>query len=329
MKLLRFIKKSIRITLMIVLFGISYSFFFSTYENIKVNAMISNFKNRATQSSELISQSNAKYYRRYWIVPRETSEQDGLNVFNDSEKKELGRRGDIFVTRQSPFKNVLGLHQFMTYYFGGHAALLDYENGTPVFYESTGFPDDFNEFIDVLLSNGEKGHGLGTTAGKRSGNYWFNHSTSEDYYNLFYRSKFVGLRVKNPYLADGNLQVTYDDIVENALKMAREKYKNEALYNFLFFLDTKNKYYCTDFVSRSYEEAFLNVINNDDTYRSRGYANNLNDDGFITSVNDLILSEDTYIHFYVEIKEEKDPNTDEKIIVQNIYYLEDVSEDSI
>ena len=84
----------------------------------------------------------------------------------------------------------------------------------------------------------------------------------------------------------------------------------------------RRKYYCTDFVSRVYEEAYYSAVLGDDNYRSTGYAKKLNDDGFITSVNDLILSNDTYIHFYVEINEEiYDGN---KTIVQNIYYLEDI-----
>jgi hypothetical protein len=44
------------------------------------------------------------------------------------------------------------------------------------------------------------------------------------------------------------------------------------------------------------------------------YSKSLNDDGFITSVNDIILSEETYIAFYVEIIDD----------IVHIYYLEDV-----
>jgi len=46
----------------------------------------------------------------------------------------------------------------------------------------------------------------------------------------------------------------------------------------------------------------------------RNYSRALNDDRFITSVNDLILSKETYITFYVE-------NIDD---ITNIYYLADI-----
>ena len=45
-------------------------------------------------------------------------------------------------------------------------------------------------------------------------------------------------------------------------------------------------------------------MNDNDEYRSKGYAKRLNDDGFITSIQDLILSKETFITFYVEIMKE-------------------------
>jgi hypothetical protein len=46
----------------------------------------------------------------------------------------------------------------------------------------------------------------------------------------------------------------------------------------------------------------------------KNYATVLNDDGFITSVNDLILSNDTYMTVYVEVIDD----------VVHIYHLEDI-----
>ena len=69
----------------------------------------------------------------------------------------------------------------------------------------------------------------------------------------------------------------------------------------------QKKYYCTDLVSRAYQSALIDVKN------QKTFSRSLNDDKFITTVNDLILSKDTYITIYVEIIEG----------IPHIYYLED------
>ncbi|NLK12122.1 MAG: hypothetical protein GX312_00825, partial [Candidatus Phytoplasma sp.] len=102
------------------------------------------------------------------------------------------------------------------------------------------------------------------------------------YYGSFYRDSFIGLRVKNITKEEKQL----------AINEAKRLEEINTMYNYLFFLDTKNKYYCTDFISRIYQS--INYQRNDKEKLS------LNDDGFITSVNDLILSKDTYIFFYKE-----------------------------
>jgi hypothetical protein len=70
------------------------------------------------------------------------------------------------------------------------------------------------------------------------------------------------------------------------------------------------KYYCTDFVSRAYQSVLVSE-------EDQGlYSNALNDDWFITSVYDILLSKDTFLTFYVEIKDE----------IMHVYYLEDIVE---
>ena len=108
---------------------------------------------------------------------------------------------------------------------------------------------------------------------------------------------FFGLRVKN--ITEEQLQ---------GVVAFGETANDTYLYNYLFFLDLKYKYYCTDFVSRAYQKQ-MTVEEN-----QKNYSTVLNDDGFITSVNDLILSNDTYLIFYVEIIDE----------VVHIYHLEDI-----
>ena len=70
----------------------------------------------------------------------------------------------------------------------------------------------------------------------------------------------------------------------------------------------KYKFYCTDLVSRAYQSVMV------DEKDQRQYSKALNDDRFITSVNDMILSDDTYIMFYVEVIDD----------IWHIYYLEDL-----
>ncbi|VEU79947.1 hypothetical protein [Haploplasma axanthum] len=330
MKFIRYTKKIIKILLLAMLFGIIYSLFFTVYENIKVDSMISTFKKRAGNDPVLVLNIEDEYVRKYWEVPRETFDEinDKKNVFEDEEKQMLGRYGDIFATRQSPFPNVWGFHQFMSYYYGGHAAIKSEstkESGKKEkFVEATGYPNSDESIFDIIFSNGKKGHGFSPTASENGYNYWYQADDISDnyYFEKFYRSRYIGLRVKNPFINENNADALYNNYLDLAVDRAREKIDNDALYNFLFFLNMRRKYYCTDFVSRVYEEAYYSAVLGDDNYRSTGYAKKLNDDGFITSVNDLILSNDTYIHFYVEINEEiYDGN---KTIVQNIYYLEDI-----
>lgn len=310
-KVFRRIKKLFKFVIIIAIFGVFYSFAFSTYENIKINKMKNDFKDRAITYEEIElnypqNLTDNTHIRRYWSVPRETSEEfDGLNVYQDNAKNFLGRKADIFATQTSPFPNVFGFHQFMSYYFGGHAAIYD----GSVFYEATGYPDSIGEFFDTVGNKGDSpDHGLSPYASLNYSNYWTNPSKYNNYYNMYYREEFIGLRIKG----------MDSEMADALITSANEKIEEKRLYNFLFFLNMKNKYYCTDFVSRSYSDAHHRVIKNDPDYRNKGYATKLNDDGFITSVNDLILSKDTYIAFYFELTEE------DGVIVENYYYLEDI-----
>ena len=100
-------------------------------------------------------------------------------------------------------------------------------------------------------------------------------------------SNFVGLRVKN---------MTEQDYID------LDSYLQEQIgkkYNYLYFIDRKNKFYCTDLVSRAYESL------------NKGY--NLNPTGGFVTVQDLVISDDTYIFML------KEKNKDNGF---NIYYLE-------
>lgn len=300
----RLIIRIINFILLIALGGIVYSMGVATYENIKVANDIDKFKARATETIEVdyAYSSTITQKRVYHIVPRETSYETGdtRSVFYDSSKKYLGQSGDIFLTQESPFPNVFGVHQFVTYYFGGHATIV---SDTNTLYEATGLADSLETIVDTIKHPGNEPHDFSLTAQEKSSNMWLNPNyrseSDPDYekYGSYYRNKFIGVRVK--------------DITEEQLQGINDfgdTVKDQALYNYLFFLDMKYKYYCTDLVSRAYQSVMV------EPEEQKSYATVLNDDGFITSVNDIILSNDTYISVYVEIIDD----------VVHIYHLEDL-----
>ncbi|MFH0766761.1 MAG: hypothetical protein ABH890_01945 [Bacillota bacterium] len=281
-----------------------YGFGVALSENIRVDNMIDDFKSRAQAEyvEEVINYNGVNQVRRYYEVSRETSYElnDTRSVFYDNTKTYLGQKGDIFVSQDSPFPDVPVIHQFISYYFGGHAAI---NNGENRFLEATGFPDDDETIWDIIFQPGNEPNDYSVTANLSNTNYWLNpryRGTSDDAYPYFgpnYRKDFVGLRVKD---------ITSDQI-DGVVDFATSKV-DLSLYNFTFFLDLKYKYYCTDFVSRAYQEVMVDEEN------QRDYSRALNDDRFITSVNDMILSKETYMIFYVEIVDE----------IVNIYHLEDI-----
>jgi hypothetical protein len=286
------------LSLIIFTFGIAVS------ENIKLDQEIDNFKNRAVFEYE----EEFEYYigmfqtRRYYKVSRETSYElaDTRSVFYDETRKFLSQKGDMLATRDSPFPTVPIFGTFVTYYFGGHVAL---NNGENRFIEAVGFPDDDESIFDIMLHPGNEPHDYSVTV-KTSYNYWLNPTfrleshKDTPYYGTMYRPSFIGLRVKN---------VTEDQI-DGAVEFGMDQVNNQSLYNFLIFLDMKYKFGCTDLISRAYQHVLV------EEDMQRNYSKALNDDGFITSVHDIILSRQTYIAFYVEVIDE----------IVHIYYLEDL-----
>lgn len=323
------LKKILKLILLLAVFGLVYSFFFTTYENIKLNKVINDFKDRGELDERReMKVSNFTYYRDYYIVPRETTDElnDQNNVFYDDNKTQLGINGDIFATKQSPFPNNALMHAFMSYYYGGHAAIINYnELGSPSFLEATGYPASDETIFDYIFYDGVSEHNFNSTAYNRNDNYWQRPSLNKFYDHVdgyFYRSKYMGLRATNNFLGEEKEEL-YNEYVESAVNSAKQIVEDERVYNFLFFLNMRYKYYCTDLVSRAYEEAFEKVYNEDEDYHAKGYAKKMNDDNFITSVQDLVLSRDTIMTFYVEINEEE--INGETFYVESIYYLEDVN----
>lgn len=298
------IKRTLKIFLILALMGAIYSLGKAATENTLVYNEIKDFKRRAEFVAEVEFEYRAGVFqtRRYYEVSRETSYElnDNRSVWSEPNQVLLGKKGDIFATHPSPFPHIPGIHQFITFYFGGHAAI---HNGNNGFVEATGFPEGDETVWDIITHDGSKPHDYSVTVHNGQTNYWLNplfrHEDDEavPYYGYNYRKSFIMLRVKD---------ITQDQI-DTAVDFAVDK-ADRALYNFLFFLDMKYKFYCTDLVSRAYQAALIPVE------KQRDYSRALNDDGFITSVNDIVLSKYTYITAYVEIIDD----------ITHIYYLKDI-----
>ncbi|BCR36873.1 YiiX/YebB-like N1pC/P60 family cysteine hydrolase [Mariniplasma anaerobium] len=273
-------------------------------KDILVRNEINDFKDRAVfeYEEDFAYQTGVIQTRRYYKVPRETlyETSDTRSVFNDDSRKYLGQAGDIFLSQRSPFVGEFFVDPFISYYFGGHAAIKTENNQ---FIEAVGFPDDDESIMDIIRHPGDEPHDFSVTINRTSSNYWlYPYYRSEGtveypYFGSYYRDKFIGVRVKD----------VDSEQIQGAIDFADDKV-DVNLYNFLFFLDMSYKYYCTDLVSRAYQDVMV------EPEEQTNYAKALNDDGFITSVNDIVLSRETYMIFYVEIIDE----------IVNIYYLEDM-----
>lgn len=294
----------LKTVVILILMGMIYSLGIAIGENIQVDQAIKKFKERSVFEEEVTIEysSGNMQTRRYYKVSRETSFEleDTRSVFYDDTRKFLGQKGDVFVSQDSPFPYNPAVHLFISYYFGGHAAIKTDDNR---FIEAVGFPQGDETVLDFMLHPGNEPHNFSATVSKSYTNYWLNpvYRSEGDieypYYGTRYRNEFIGLRVKD---------VTSEQI-DGAITYAEEKV-GFNLYNFLFFLDMKYKFYCTDLVSRAYQSVMV------EESKQRSYSRSLNDDRFITSVNDLILSDETYLIFYVEVIDD----------IWNIYYLEDL-----
>lgn len=298
------VKPILKILILLILGAGIFTLGKAITKDILVNVEINKFKERAVfeYEEEFLYQVGVYQTRRYYKVPRETSYElsDTRSVFYTDSRKYLGQTGDIFMSQESPFPDRLFIHQFISYYFGGHAAI---KNDSNQFIEAVGFPDDDESLLDIIRHPGDEPHDFSVTVNKTSGNYFLNpnHRTpSNPFYENFgtyYRKEIIGVRVKNMTTEQINGAVAYaDDKVD------------KSLYNFLFFLDMDYKFYCTDLVSRAYQDV---MVPKED---QKNYSKALNDDRFITSVNDIVLSDETYIAFYFEVIDD----------IVHIYYLEDV-----
>lgn len=275
-------KRIMNVIFILILIGVGYSFGVAVYEDAAVNTMIQEFKNRANPTP-VLEQTIGGVKTIYFGVPRETSKgEDHRPVFSDDNKTRPGIRGDILVTQESPFPHLWGIHQFVSLHFGGHAALVTGDNET---IEATGMNVGFTEIIQTILHRGFDTERKFNSTLTFSSNNWMQRTRvpsdpAYSYFGGFYRNTFLALRLRD--------EGYHEENVEIAIEYATKRVHQRALYNFLFFLDTRNKYYCTDLISRSFAQI----------RKQTGRDVCLNNDGFVTTVNDLILSRDTYITIF-------------------------------
>lgn len=278
-------KKVFSVLLLIIIGAIFYSFGIAVYENAKVDKMINEFK-----SQGILNEEKSTDKRKYYEVESKI-ELDETTYIEYNGEFFMGNIGDILVTRESPFPELIGIHQFVSYNFGGHAAMVIGENEL---MEIAGFPAEGENILQYVFhkieydEEGNSNHNFEGAVLHTASNYFIRKYSNGTYY----RNKSIGLRVKS---TAAERRMAVDHI--NELK------RKNVIYNYMFWLDTKEKYYCTDLMSRSYQSIL------DENGKSK-YT--LNDDGFITSVNDLILSKDTMISTYFEV---------DKNGIEHVYYL--------
>ena len=294
-------KKVASVLFIIIIGAVLYSFGISTFENAKVNSLIADFKSRGVLLTDEPTAVNNTLRYYYEVESDSYLDQETFLINESTNEFYLGNVGDIVVSRESPFPNIPIIHQFVSYYFGGHAAMVTDVNKV---VEIAGFPSGDEKISDYIFhkvqydDDGNPNHDFkGATIFKTS-NYFLKNTRKENdpaykRYGEYYRKNLITLRVNK------SSEIERKEAVLNL----EELIDKNVIYNFMFFLDTKEKYYCTDIMPRIYDT--IKDDNNNSKY-------NLNDDGFITSVNDLILSKDTIITNYFEV---------DKNGIEHIYYL--------
>lgn len=302
MKLIKIIKKTLKIILIVFVFSFMYSIGVSTFENIKKNKKIEEFKSRAYETITYEFYDDTYYYHK---VKREHDYEqlDKRNVFYQNELLQPGLEGDILLTFESPFPTSPIIHQMLSFWFGGHAAYVTKNNKI---VQSTGLGADgllsLETMINVIFHQGYDEEDYYEVSAQKAFNYWMVQNRNENdpqykVYNKYYRNEIMAVRPK--FRSEEER-----DLIINNVSSNLDEIIDKALYNFTFVIKSKYKYYCTDLVSRAYEDINKTY---DTTY-------NLNKDGFIVSDYDILLSNDLYITIYKETKKDG----------IHVYYLEDI-----
>lgn len=256
------IKFIFRILFSVILYILIWAITITTVKNIQKVILVEEFKNRATLNEEISSK-----YIKYYKIESNEDRPTFINYGNDCLP---GNSADILVTTQAlVFKGmpIIGdiIPAGVSFFAGGHAAIIN-DTWRDYYYGSAGLDTTVEA---TGLNEGENP----ATIFNRS--YWVDSSTY---------TEVIVLRCK---LNEEQVRKV------NALALS---YVGDP-YNYSFIFDTINKTYCSDLVSKVFNEL--------------GY--NLNKDGFATTIYDLIVSNDCYISYYHYFDSDN---------VKHVYYLD-------
>ncbi len=177
-----------------------------------------------------------------------------------------GNTGDIILSLSSEME-IPFVHGFVSFFAGGHAALVlgEYQDHNT----QTSQVDSFKVMEATGLNETDN------YAEIASKSYW----VSED--------KYKEVICVRPKMTEEQRKM----ILVNAMAMEKDP------YNYSFLFDTKNKSYCSDLISKTFDTVGIN----------------LNKDSFTTSIYDLLISNETYISYYHYYDSEG---------VKHVYYLD-------
>lgn len=199
----------------------------------------------------------------YYIVPQQYEYEDiSKETLNIDEPAYPGAKGDILLTNRNPWEKSKVIGLVAKTTWIGHAALIS--------------SDDSKKTIHIV-GNQTKAENIVAEVD----NNWINYGHKND--------EIAIVRIKD---------ITNEEITL-ALDYAYSKLG--AKYNYTFFFNRKNTFYCSDLVSRAMNAAGINI----------------NYDGLVTTGADILVSKSTYLVYY----REKIIQNNE--IKYNVYFLGD------
>lgn len=177
--------KKIRTTRYIIISFLLVFLIIGIVKNVFVQNKIKAFVQQGKFVKEEIVEGNVV---KYYAVSRETSEK---SLFYIDNKIYIGKTGDIMTTKNSPFDSIPIVHQFVSFFFGGHASM---NISSKEVIESVGNQDKNG----VVIAN----------------NDWF--------YN---RSEVVGLRIV------GFDENDYQNVINKSMELLGSKYNYSFIFN--------------------------------------------------------------------------------------------------
>ena len=224
------------------------------FERGVVNLEINNFKARAVfEKEDELQGQKVTYYK----VVKKYDYEDVERPIYDSKKNSkiyIGSTSDIILTSRNPLRmygnaivrDIAGL--FARYFYLGHATINISEDGS--------------KCVECV------GNQINNNGVRIVDNDWI--ETEVRYGND--AQTIIGLRIKN------TTEEQRKEICNNLEELVGSQ------YNYLLIFYSRNKYYCTDLISRVLRKSNIKI----------------NYDSFYTTGNDLIVSNSTYIIFLCE-----------------------------